>query len=91
MVVLSERYNSEARMRKIVDEIKDLNINQYIPKVKYEGDALQMLACRIENFVPQCPTLNGLRKDMKEALYGRGGLCTLLDHSPDLVKLINSS
>lgn len=48
VLVLNEQYNSEARVRKIVDKLKDIRIKDYIPQEHNEGHVLQLVARRKE-------------------------------------------
>lgn len=64
-----KRYNSEAKQSKLIDEVKEFLIDDYILKTKKESEGLQMLARRIETRIPQCLTVNSPEKDMKEAFY----------------------
>lgn len=52
IVVLSERYNSHSRRRAIIDEIRSMKLDRFMNEAKHEGEALQMLARRIERLVP---------------------------------------
>lgn len=52
--VPSQGYNSHARSRAIIDEIRGLRLNKFTNDAKQEGEALQNLARCIEKLVLQC-------------------------------------
>ena len=66
---LNKRYNNDARIRAVKDELKTITLMQFSQDGTCDAKALQLLARRIEKLVPQCYKVANCDEEKREALY----------------------
>ena len=68
--VLNRIYNNPAKSRAIMDELRSIKLNDFHDNGRNtDGEALQLLARRIEKLAPKCPPGANDNKSKREYLY----------------------